>query len=491
MKSVKVAVYLQDYYSEDSEEQLNKAEKTIIEYINNEPTWEYKGAFKDSDRNFPSYHLERLVREAKKKSIEIILVGSLSKINESLNNAMDTIHEILSMGIRIIFFEEGIDSSTSEGKMLLEKLRSTLAIEKKLASVSRKWTFDRMFEKGNVIFVRLLGYKKIDDQWVIIPEEAEIVREAFKLHLEGLSLLQIARRFISKKYKKANGRMDWTPTAIKNIIKNERYTGDVLCRKTVSDEDVAPGLTIKKKQYLVKDHHEGIISHEDFEKANKLLWQGVKGEDRGDIPKYPLSRKLKCNLCGANFQRSQSRDKVFWRCGTHTKSKSLCPMTGINEEYVKKAMLKAFFDKFNDGVKDFRILIDFLREAETFKDDYVNPLAERINQIIEEENHIVLHGDLNKLEELKSEKVEIEALLRDRTKTLMGIEKDYTVRMKAIGILNELIDKGGSVPDLREALNDFWLLRAFIVQVTIHSDELYDIEWINNEHSGVQIEAGE
>ena len=491
MKSVKVAVYLQDYYSEDSEEQLNMAEKTLIQYINNEPTWEYTGAFKDSDRSFPSYHLERLVREAKKKSIEIILVGSLSKFNESLNNAMDTIHEILSMGIRIIFFEEGIDSSTSEGKMLLEKLRSTLAIEKKLASVSRKWTFDKMFEKGNVIFVRLLGYKKIDDQWVIIPEEAEIVREAFKLHLEGISLLQIARRFISKKYKKANGRMDWTPTAIKNIIKNERYTGDVLCRKTVSDEDVAAGLTIKKKQYLVKDHHEGIISHEDFEKANKLLWQGVKGEDRGDIPKYPLSRKLKCNLCGANFQRSQSKDKVFWRCGTHTKSKSLCPMTGINEKYVKKAMLKAFFDKFNDGVKDFKILIDFLRQAETFKDDYVNPLAERINQIIEEENHIVLHGDLNKLEELKREKVEIEALLRDRTKTLKGIEKDYTVRMKAIGILNELIDKGGSVPDLREALNDFWILRAFIVQVTIHSNALYDIEWINNEHSGVQIEAGE
>lgn len=160
MKSIKVAVYLQDYNSEVSEEQLNKTEKTIIDYIEIEPSWEYTGTFKDTDRNFPSYHLERLVREANKKSIEVILVGSISKFNESLNNAMDTIHEILSMGIRIIFFEEGIDSSTSDGKMLLEKLRSTLAIEKKLASVSRKWTFDKMFEKGNVIFVRLLGYKK-------------------------------------------------------------------------------------------------------------------------------------------------------------------------------------------------------------------------------------------------------------------------------------------------------------------------------------------
>lgn len=491
MKPVKVAVYLQDYFSEDGEDQLNNTETNFIEHINNEPSWEYTGTFKDCDRNFSSYHLERLVREAKKQSIEIILVGSLSKFNESLNNAIDTIDEILSMGIHIIFFEEGIDSSTDEGKMLIGKLKRTLAIEKKLASVSRKWTFDKMYEKGHVIFVRLLGYKKTDDQWAIVPEEAEIVREAFKLHLEGLSLLQIARRFISKKYKKANGRMDWTPTAIKNILKNERYTGDVLCRKTISDQDIAAGFKVKTKQYLLKNHHEGIISHEDFEKANKLLWQGVKGEDRGEIPKYPFSTKLKCSLCGANFQRSQSKEKVFWRCGTHTKSKSLCPMTGINEESIKKAIIKAFFDKFNEGVKDFSILLDVLRGAETFKEDYVNPLVERINQIIEEENHIVLHGEINKLDELKREKSEIEELLEARTKTLKVIEKDYSSRMKSIGILNKLLDQGGTVADLRKTLNDFWLLRAFIVRVTISSRKLYDIEWIDNEHSVVDVEAGD
>lgn len=491
MKPIKVAVYLQDYFSEDGGDHLNNTEMTLIKHINDEPSWIYTSTFKDCDRNFPSYHLERLVREAKKQSIDIILVGSLSKFNESLNNAVDTIDEIFSIGIRLIFFEEGIDSSTDEGRMLINKLKSTLEIEKKLASVSRKWTFDKMYEKGHVIFVRLLGYKKVDDQWVIVPEEAEIVREAFTLHLEGLSLLQIARRFISKKYKKANGRMDWTSTAIKNIIKNERYTGDVLCRKTISNQDITDGFKIKTKQYLLKNHHEGIISHEDFEKANKLLWQGVKGEDRGEIPKYPFSTKLKCSLCGANFQRSQSKEKVFWRCGTHTKSKSLCPMTGINEENIKKAIMKAFFDKFNDGVKDLNILLDFLRGAEAFKEDYVDPLVERLDQIIEEENYIVLHGEINKLDELKREKVEIEELLEARIKTLKVIEKDYSSRMKSIGILNKLLDQGGKVANLQKVFNDFWLLRAFIVRVTIISRELYDIEWIDNKHSVVDIEVGD
>jgi len=491
MKPVNVAVYLQDYYSEDRDEQLNKAEQNLVEYIKNEPTWSYTFTFTDFDRNFPSYHLDRLVREAQNESIKIILIGSLSKFNESLNYAIETIDQILSMDIRLIFFEEGIDTDTTNGKMLLSKLRSTLTIENKLASVSRKWTFDKMYEKGNVVFVRLLGYKKIDDAWVVIPEEAEIVKEVFKLHLEGLTLLQISRRFISKKYKKANGRLDWTPGAIKSIIKNERYTGDVLCRKTMSDEDVEAGLTIKKEQYLIKDHHQGIISHEDFEKANKLLWQSIKGEDRGDIIKYPLSSTLTCGLCHANFQRYQSRDKVFWRCGTHTKSKSLCSMTSQKEELVKKAMLKAFFDKFKDELNDFTGLIEFLKSTETFKESKVNPLTYRIDQIIKEENYIVLHGDLNKLEVLKKEKIEMEELLSARKMMLKVIEKDYNIRIKAIGILELLIDNGGKLSDLRKALNDLWLLRAFILKVIIHSKHLYEIQWVDDDHSIVELEAGE
>ncbi len=50
--------------------------------------------------------------------------------------------------------------------------------------------------------------------------------------------------------------------------------------------------------------------------------------------------------------------------------------------------MKAFFDKFNDGVKDLNILLDFLRGAEAFKEDYVDPLVERLDQIIESQKRI-------------------------------------------------------------------------------------------------------
>jgi len=154
-------------------------------------------------------------------------------------------------------------------------------------------------------------------------------------------------------------------------------------------------------------------------------------------------------------------------------------------------MLKAFFDKFKDELNDFTGLIEFLKSTETFKESKVNPLTYRIDQIIKEENYIVLHGDLNKLEVLKKEKIEMEELLSARKMMLKVIEKDYNIRIKAIGILELLIDNGGKLSDLRKALNDLWLLRAFILKVIIHSKHLYEIQWVDDDHSIVELEAGE
>jgi hypothetical protein len=63
--------------------------------------------------------------------------------------------------------------------------------------------------------------------------------------------------------------------------------------------------------------------------------------------------------------------------------------------------------------------------------------------------------------------------------------------MKAIGILNDLIDENGTISDLRKSMDKLWLLRAFIVRVTIHPNQLYDIEWIDNDHSTLELEVGE
>jgi len=490
-KKVKVAVYLQDYYSADREEYLQKLLMEYIKLIKNESSWEYTGAYMDSDLSFPSHELNKLLRECKNGTVNVVLSPSISKFTESLNEAMQTVDSINAVGIRVIFKEEGIDSSTSQGKALLSKLRKTLDIEDKLESLNKKWVLDKKFEKGEPIFMRLLGYKLVDEVWVVVPEEAKIVKEAFKLHLEGQSLLQIARRFITKKYKKANGRLDWSARAVADILRNERYTGDALCRKTDYNENVDDSVSIKREQYLIKDHHEAIISHEDFEKANKLLKSGSKGEKRGKRKTYPLSQRIQCNMCSGNFQRFKNRDKVFWRCGNHIKSKSLCPMTSIKEEVIKKAVINAFFEQFETEIKDFSKLVDELRNVETFKDRKINPVSDKIEELIAKENKLILQGDNKTLQLIKDDRAELEELFQKRTELLKLLEEDYQYRVEAIKTMEDLVESDPSISGLKAAMEDWEFLRAWVVKIGAFTPYSFEIYWLNGETSTIELEAGE
>ncbi len=72
---------------------------------------------------------------------------------------------------------------------------------------------------------------------------------------------------------KRNGR--WTATTIRGMLSNEKYVGDCLFQKTYSDPRfVRHNNHGEQTQYLVKDHHEAIISREDFEAALALFISG-------------------------------------------------------------------------------------------------------------------------------------------------------------------------------------------------------------------------
>jgi resolvase domain protein len=63
---------------------------------------------------------------------------------------------------------------------------------------------------------------------------------------------------------------NWTGHTVNGMIRNEKYTGDVILQKTYSDDRFKRHINRGEwTQYLVKDHHEAIVSHEDFD-ANGL-----------------------------------------------------------------------------------------------------------------------------------------------------------------------------------------------------------------------------
>lgn len=74
----------------------------------------------------------------------------------------------------------------------------------------------------------------MDGQMIVIPKQAEIVKYIFAEVLSGKGTQKVANDLNQKGIpSKRGGR--WTATTIREILTNEKYTGDVLLQKTYTD----------------------------------------------------------------------------------------------------------------------------------------------------------------------------------------------------------------------------------------------------------------
>lgn len=99
-------------------------------------------------------------------------------------------------------------------------------------------------------------------------------------------------------------------------------------------------------QYYVADHHEAIISHEDFDAAAALIEQRAneKGIKRGSNKyqqRYAFSGKIICSECGDTFRRRIHTSTYVkypaWVCNTHLTDTSKCSMLYLRDDDIKLA----------------------------------------------------------------------------------------------------------------------------------------------------------
>ena len=94
------------------------------------------------------------------------------------------------------------------------------------------------------------------------------------MYLYGYSSQQIADAFNALGRKSYLGNINWTSNGIVQILRNERHCGDVLTRKTFTPNfrtHKAKKNYGKKPQSLYKNHHEAIVSRDDFIAVQHML----------------------------------------------------------------------------------------------------------------------------------------------------------------------------------------------------------------------------
>ena len=391
-KCLKVAAYCR--VSTDEEEQKTSYQAQIEYYtdkINKNPEWQMAGIFADEGitgtqaKKRPQFL--KMIRLCRQGKIDVILTKSLSRFARNTVDSLNYIRELRTLEIAVISEKENINTLTAESEMLITIMSCFAQAESESISKNVAWGVRQSFKSGNVPmqYAKLLGYKKGEnDLPEIIPEEAEIVKEIFCSYLDGMSLKQIADSLNSRGVKTKHKQTTWQSEIVKSILVNEKYTGDALLQKTY----ITDCITKKSRKnngelpmYLVKNHHEPIISRADFNRvqeemarrsAKRAIADKLTKTEQGKYSaKYALSELLICGECGTHYRRVTWTAKGFkeikWRC--------------INRiQYGKK---KCHNSPTVDEQSLHRAIVSAINEFCEVKDDVANVLRESITEVLD------------------------------------------------------------------------------------------------------------
>lgn len=346
-KRLRVAAYAR--VSSDSEDQLNSLSVQVDYYthlIQENPNWDFAGIYADEGITGTSTkHREqfnRLLDDCRAGLIDRVLVKSASRFARNTADALASVREMKSLGVTVVFEKEGFDTETSNGEMILSMICATAQEESLSISKNLKWGIRKRMQDGTYLNgMSPFGYEKQESQLIPIEREAEIVRYIYSSFLVGVGTVQIAEE-LNRRYPKENG--TWYVSAVRRILMNEKYIGDVHHQKNFTPDDL-PLLCQKNSgqlpQYYVQNHHKALVSRQEFEKVQTLLKR--KGTERKNQNTCAFSNKLYCAECGSVFSRKvRANGVVAWGCRKHLDKSELCPVKPVYEADLCRVFLSMY-----------------------------------------------------------------------------------------------------------------------------------------------------
>ncbi len=270
-KQLRVAAYCR--VSTKEEEQASSYEAQCEYYtdkIMSNKEWTMAGIFADEGITGTSTKKRteflRMIRQCKQKKIDLILTKSIQRFARNTLDCINYTRILRQLGIGVLFEKENINSLPPDSEFMITMYGAMAQSESESISGNVKWGKKRAMEAGKVsiAYKNLYAYEKgTDGKPAPIPAQAEIVRELYTRYLAGASLRELKDWLENGNHPTVAGGTAWSITAVKGILTNEKYCGDVLLQKTFSTDVISKKVvknTGQLPKYLVQNHHEGIVT---------------------------------------------------------------------------------------------------------------------------------------------------------------------------------------------------------------------------------------
>ena len=231
----------------------------------------------------------RMISDCKAGKIDLVITKSVSRFARNIVDCISIVRELgaLKPPVGVFFETEHIFTLKDDSEMGLSFQATMAQEESHVKSNIMNASIEMRFSHGIVLTPVLLGYDHDENGDLIInEEEAKTVRLIFFMYLYGYTCQQIAEALTELECTTKRGNKNWTAGSVLQQLRNERHCGEVLTRKTFTPSY----LNHKSKknmgdrtQHRWRDHHEAIISRDDFIAVQHLIDNARYG-NKGILP---------------------------------------------------------------------------------------------------------------------------------------------------------------------------------------------------------------
>lgn len=416
-KITRVAVYAR--VSTDMEEQASsfEAQKDYYEKkVRENKDWTLVGIYADEGKTGTSYinrtEFLRMMEDCRLGKIDMILTKSVSRFARNTVDALKKIRELKARNIGVFFERENIWTLDAKGEFLITLLTSLAQEESRSISENTTWGKRKAFADGrySVAYTRFLGYDRGAKKggFVINEGQARIVRLIYRMYLQGYSPYRISEFLTRWEVRTPTGSGKWHSSSVISILQNEKYKGDALLQKCFTKDF----LTHKRvqnngevPQYYVENHHEGIVTAEQFEQVQLEMQRRLS--IKGYSAKGEFSSIIRCGDCGGWYGSKvwHSNDKyrrIVFQCNHKYSKKYRCKTPHLYEEQLEEMFIKAANTLFGNkdeilaNVKDMMLMVcgieAMTKEVEECIDE-MNSLSDKMQAAIAENSRTALNQD--------------------------------------------------------------------------------------------------
>lgn len=344
--------------STDSEEQLTSYEAQVdyyTKYIRSNPDWEFVDVYTDEGISAVNTKgrdgFNRMIADALAGRIDLIVTKSVSRFARNTVDSLTAVRKLKEHGTEVYFEKEGIYTFDTKGELLITIMSSLAQEESRSISENVTWGQRKRFADGKVTmpYSSFLGYRKgVDGLPEIVPEEAETVREIYRLFIQGKTLNWIAKHLTEQGVPTPRGKAKWQSSTVESILTNEKYKGCAILQKKFTVDFLSKKMKVNEgevPQYIVEQSHPAIIDPDQWEKVQtEMAVRKSKGRHHNSLS--PFSAKIVCGDCGEYYGPKvwHSTDKyrrVIWQCNGKFKGEHRCSTPHLYEEDIKRLFLQA------------------------------------------------------------------------------------------------------------------------------------------------------